>query len=190
MKSQVCKCEKMNLIYIHTYVLITLMILDVNVGFIELFVVSLERLFLKISNFHNCIKFQCIQVINRLKYNIKLFNQSVLDCQVLHTLNENNKDKHTYYKKKLSNVDNKIQSNLNVNPSSSCLQTKQNTQNVNNSTTLSNAHKKHLDLLHNNYNFNSGAFDLHLQKNSTLLTNGEENVPNKNSKPGMYNFQS
>lgn len=180
----------MNLIKINSCVLITLIILGVNVDFIKLFVVSLERLFLKISNFHNCIKFQCIQVINRLKYSVKLFNQSVLDCQVLHTLNDNNNDKHTSNNKKVFNIENKIQSHLKVNPSvtSSCLQLKQNRQNVNYSTTLSNAHKRQLDLLHNNPNFNSDAFDPHLPKSSTLLPNGEENLPNKNTKPGMYNF--
>lgn len=164
------------------------MVLGVNVDFIKLFVGSLERLFHKISNFHNCIKFQCIQVINRLNYNIKLFNQSVLDSQVLHTLNDNHNDEHTSYQKKLFDVENIVQSNLKVNPlvTSSCLQTKQNIQNMNYSTTLSNAPKRNLDLLHNNSTFNSGAFDLNLPKSSTLLPNGEENLPNKNTKPGIY----
>lgn len=164
------------------------MILGVNVDFIKLFVVSLERLFLKISNFNSCIKFQCIQVISRLKYNIEIFDHSVSDSQIPNILNDNNIEEHTSYKRKLFDVKNIIQSNLKSNSSipKLCLQTKQNTQNMYDSTTLSNAHKTHLDLLRSNHTFNSGSFDPDLSKSSTQLSNGEENLPNKITKPGRY----
>lgn len=165
------------------------MILGVNVDFIKHFVVSLECLLLKISNFHNCIKFQCIQVIDRLKYKIKMFDKNILDCQISYTLSDidNNIEEPSSIKKKLFNVENRIENNLKVNPSvpSLCLQMNQSTYNINDSKTLNNAHKENLDLHNCHQIYCSGTIiDLDLPKTPTLLSNVKENSLNQRIKPG------
>jgi len=121
----------------------------------------------------NHIAFQCKTVINNIKHHIEIFENKILDTQVLQTLSNNNTELHTSNKKNVSGIENKVSYELKVHGL-----TNQNTKNMKHMALDNGKQKVKLD--------NQKSYlDNQLSKNPKLISNDVQDILNMSNKSGM-----